>query len=180
MNAEDQVAEPLPLAGKSSSQKKQRTEAQQLAFKAAVEKLKAKRELDCEAKASARAELDLKKIEEKAQVLKTRVKPKPGPMPQVPQVPVATPTSAPTTTISPPPMADFMKQVERMLDERLPKRTEKKRARSPSYSSEEEPAPRRKTVIKHDQPARYYPQVPVAANPSIPPAWYDALFPQRR
>lgn len=176
MNAEDQVPEP-------SSQKKQRTEAQQLAFKAAVEKLKAKRELEREAKASARAELDLKKIEEKAQVLKTRVKPKSTPMlaatcatpVQVPQVPVATPTCAPTAVTAPPPMADFMKQVERMLDERLPKRTEKRRARSPSSSSEEEPAPRRKAHARQDH---YAPQP--MTSPSIPPAWYDALFPQRR
>ncbi len=178
MNAEEQVAEPM-AEGKP---KKQRTEAQQIAFKAAVEKLKAKRELEREAKASARAELDLKKIEEKAQVLKQRVKPKAA---TVLPIPVQAP-AAPAVT-EPLPMADFMKQVERMLDERLPRKSHKRRERSPSSSSEEPVQPKRKALVRQErQPQPRYAlapapaQVAALAARTMPPAWYDALFPQRR
>lgn len=169
MNSAEQA--PPPMGSKPP--KKQRTEAQQAAFKAAVDKLKVKREQEREAKASARAELDLQKIEEKAQVLKTRVKPK-----AIPTV-VAAPPSPETVEIvvapyvssehKAPAVDDILKHVERLLDERLPKKATRRRARSPSSSPERERPARR--IVKQEQ--HHAPQ-------SLPPAWYDSLFPQRR
>ncbi len=152
--------EETPAADTGSKPKKQRTEAQQVAFKAAVEKLKAKRELEREAKASARAELDLKKIEEKAEVLKTRVKPKVAAA--AAPIPVSTPAAAAPVPHSPRlsgdlaapqvPIADFMKQVERMLDERLPRKSHRRHERSPSVSSNEPTPPKRKALVRQEPP----------------------------
>lgn len=123
--------------------KKPRSEAQQLAFKVAVEKLKAKREVEREAKARARAELDLRKTEEKTSVLKARLAKGKAEV-------VETKVEAPSVQAD---YSHFMKQVEKMLDERLPKKEMKVEA----------PA-----VMIRPQPQ------------GMPPAWYDALFVAKR
>lgn len=145
-----------------------------------------------------KAELDLKKIEEKAEVLKTRVKPKVAA--SVP-IPVSTSAAAKSAPHSPRlsgdlaalacapvvpqaapqvPVADFMKQVERMLDEILPRKSHKRRERSPSASSNEPTPPKRKALVRQEPPPqpRYAPapaQVAALAARTVPPAWYDAL-----
>jgi hypothetical protein len=141
--------------------KKQRSEAQQQAFKRAVEKLKAKRDVEREAKAAARAELDLKKTEEKAVVLKARVER--AKKPAVTQALQPVPTAIPEPTK--PDYSDVLKQVtlsiERVLDERLPKPRAVERSLSP---------PQRKSVTRQ----------PATVHQSMPPAWYEAVFAARR
>ena len=153
----------------STKEKKPRSEAQQASFKAAVEKLKAKRQQDRDDKVKSKAEKELKKVEAKANELKALA---------------AAPAKAinPLVPRSPPvdPHADVFGRIEKLIDERLSKLAppapvivnmsrKYKRHAEESGSEDEAPAP----------PAAPKPRTTARGQP-MPAAWYDAIFAQRR
>ena len=144
----------------SNKEKKPRSEAQQASFKAAMEKLKAKRQQDRDDKVKSKAEEQLKKVEAKANELKALA----------------------TVPLSPPadPHADVFGRIEKLIDERLSKLAppapvivnmprKYKRHAEESGSEDEAAAP----------PAAPKPRITARGQP-MPAAWYDALFTQRR
>lgn len=149
---------------KPVKEKKPRTEAQQASFKAAVEKLKAKREQERDDKVKRKAEQELQKVEAKASELKAIASP-------------AAPKAAPVSD----PHADMFGRIEKLIDERLSKLApptpvivnmprKYKRHADESGSEDEGPAP----------PAAPKPRTTPGRTHQMPAAWYDSLFTQRR
>lgn len=147
----------------SVKEKKPRSEAQQASFKAAVEKLKAKRQQDRDDKIKRKAEQELKKVEAKATELK------------------ALTSTVPDTNSVADPHTDVLGRIEKLIDERLSKLVppppvvvnmprRHKRHADESGSEDEGPAP----------PPAPKPRAATSRGHQMPAAWYDALFTQRR
>ena len=96
----------MTTEAKPAKAKRPRSEAQQVAFKAAVEKLKAKRVAEREEKERRKASEELQKVEQKAEALKVKA-----------AAPVPPPAAASDS------VDDIRKQVtalQALLEERLP------------------------------------------------------------
>lgn len=120
-------------------------------FKAAVEKLKAKRETEREEKERKKAAEALTKVEAKAETLRAKATP-------------------------PANNDDILQQFVRILDERLPLKpmTEPVKAEpKPRRRQEPRQAPHQEDEYEYQRP-RYLPQTP-----AIPSVWYESLFPRR-
>lgn len=151
---------------KPKREKKPRSEAQMASFKAAVEKLRAKRDAERSEKAQRKAEEVALKAEAKAAELKAKV-PAAAPAPPAP---------------APPP--DWLSHVEKMLDSKLAFLTPtaeaavkapRRRAKVVDSGSDSDSA--HEHVKKQRPPHAPAPRHSVA--PSVPPAlplWYDSLF----
>lgn len=145
--------------------KKPRSEAQMASFKAAVEKLRAKRESEREERQQRKAAEAAQKAEAKAAELKAKIPSAPAPAPAVAPAPVP---AAPAHT-------DLLRDVERLLDDKLARLAPaRRRAKAVAESdSDEEHAP---PTSKKSLPMAPGPR----AAPAPLPAWYDSLFPAPR
>ncbi len=145
-----------------SKARKPRSEAQMEAFKKAVDKLKEKREIEREAKSRARAELDLKKVEAKAEILKERVtkKPKEDKIEALPEQHTSATMAMPPAPMSAQfDMTQVMKQFEQILDQRLPKAKQEVQ-----------------TATRQQLPTSQRAEPSSLSHYGTPPAWYDSMF----